>query len=98
MLKLGYFLSALVLFEQYYRGQLTSLKLSPNLRNLPRDPKGAIIDGEQRTKFEVGKMTKLLSLVRDPETVTGPKATLTSSDQKQAMSVLSIMSTASAKK
>lgn len=60
------------------------------LFSLQRDPKGHIVDGEPRVTFEINKMTKLLSLVRDPESVTGPK-TLTLADEKQAKNVLSIM-------
>lgn len=83
----------LIFPNSLHRGQLTTLKLSPNCRNLPRDPKGRIIDGEPRATYEISKMSKLLSLVRDPETVTGPK-TLTSTDEKQAMNVLAIMGAA----
>ncbi len=69
---------------------MTTLKLSPNLRNLPRDQKGRIIEGDPRATFEINKMAKLLSLVRDPETVTGPKI-LSLSDEKQAKNIITIM-------
>jgi len=55
-----------------HRGQLTSLKLSPNLRLLPRDTRSILLEGDIRINFEINKMTKLLSLVRDPESVTNP--------------------------
>lgn len=46
------------------RGYVTSLKLSPNLRKFPKDKKGAAIN--QGPDFEIGKMDKLLALVREP--------------------------------
>lgn len=73
-----------------YRGQLTSLKLSPNLRILPRDSRSIPMEGDTRISFEINKMTKLLSLVRDPESVTQVKA-LPPSDEKQAKNVLAAM-------
>ena len=58
---------------QYCREHLTSLKLSPNLRIMPRDARNLLLEGDARVKFEVTKMSKLLSLVRDPDGVTKPK-------------------------
>jgi dynein intermediate chain 1 len=55
------------------RGHLTTLKLSPNLRILPRDTRNLLLEGEQKVSFEINKMAKLLSLVRDPESINNPK-------------------------
>ena len=60
-------------FTTCYSGHLTTLKLSPNLRILPRDTRNILLEGEQKINFEINKMSKLLSLVRDPETITNPK-------------------------
>lgn len=57
----------------YCRGHLTSLKLSPNLRVLPKDTRNLLLEGEAKAKFEINKMARLLSLVRDPDSVTSPK-------------------------
>jgi hypothetical protein len=75
-----------------YRGQLTTLKLSPNLRLQPKDPKGVLLDEDARVTFEVNKMTKLLSLVRDPESVTNPKGLiLAPQDEKQVKNVIAAL-------
>jgi hypothetical protein len=55
------------------RGSLTTLKLSPNLRILPKDTRGIYLEGDAKINFEVNKMTKLLNLVRDPRIVTEPR-------------------------
>nr|XP_040061050.1 dynein, axonemal, intermediate chain 1, paralog 2 isoform X1 [Gasterosteus aculeatus aculeatus] len=47
------------------RGNVISLKLSPNLRKKPKAKRGQ--DPPQRTEVEVAKMEKLLSLLREPE-------------------------------
>ncbi|XP_071844613.1 dynein intermediate chain 2, ciliary-like isoform X1 [Apostichopus japonicus] len=46
------------------RGYVTSLKLSPNLRKVPKDKKGAELS--KGPEAEIAKMEKLLSLVREP--------------------------------
>ncbi|XP_052101563.1 dynein intermediate chain 2, ciliary-like isoform X2 [Mytilus californianus] len=49
------------------RGNVTSLKLSPNLRKMPKEKKGAApIDPKQREENEIAKLEKLLSMVREP--------------------------------
>ncbi|CAF3422901.1 unnamed protein product [Rotaria socialis] len=64
-----------ITFNQHYpillagddRGNVTSLKLSPNLRKRPKAKKGQeIIDGPEA---EVAKLEKILSLIRDPDDV-----------------------------
>ncbi|KAM8914223.1 dynein, axonemal, intermediate chain 1, paralog 2 isoform 2-T2 [Spinachia spinachia] len=47
------------------RGNVISLKLSPNLRKKPKAKRGQ--DPPQGTEVEVAKMEKLLSLLREPE-------------------------------
>ncbi|XP_076850989.1 dynein, axonemal, intermediate chain 1, paralog 2 isoform X1 [Brachyhypopomus gauderio] len=49
------------------RGYVTSLKLSPNLRVKPKEKKGQEVP--KGPEVEVAKMEKLLSLLREPETV-----------------------------
>lgn len=54
------------------RGNVTSLKLSPNLRKMPKEKKGAEQlkpedKSMQRRENEYAKMEKLLSLVRQPD-------------------------------
>ncbi len=51
-----------------------TLKLSPNLRVLPKDTRGIFLEGDAKTNFEVNKLVKILKLVRDPPIVTTPKA------------------------
>ena len=46
--------------------------MSPNLRILPKDTRNIFLEGDVRINFEITKMTKLLSLVRDPDTVISP--------------------------
>ncbi|XP_075438618.1 dynein axonemal intermediate chain 1 isoform X2 [Ascaphus truei] len=46
------------------RGHVTSLKLSPNLRKMPKEKKGQEI--QRGPEVEVAKLDKLLSLVREP--------------------------------
>ncbi|XP_071108758.1 dynein intermediate chain 2, ciliary-like isoform X4 [Haliotis cracherodii] len=49
------------------RGNVTSLKLSPNLKKMPKEKKGAPpMDAAQRTQFEIAKLDKILSMVREP--------------------------------
>ncbi|KAJ1094197.1 hypothetical protein NDU88_007275 [Pleurodeles waltl] len=48
------------------RGNVSSLKLSPNLRKMPKEKKGAQ-DTIKGPEYEVAKLDKLLSLVREPE-------------------------------
>lgn len=49
------------------RGNITSLKLSPNLRKVPKEKKGAApVDTAQRDQNEIAKLEKLLSMVREP--------------------------------
>ncbi|CAH1797516.1 unnamed protein product [Owenia fusiformis] len=49
------------------RGYVTSLKLSPNLRKMPKVKKGEA--PPDRTEQEIAKMDKLLALVREPDRV-----------------------------
>ncbi|XP_022094744.1 dynein intermediate chain 2, ciliary-like isoform X1 [Acanthaster planci] len=46
------------------RGYVTSLKLSPNLRKVPKDKKG--VELQRGPEQEIAKMDKLLALVREP--------------------------------
>ncbi|CAF2123128.1 unnamed protein product [Rotaria magnacalcarata] len=64
-----------ITFNQHYpillagddRGNITSLKLSPNLRKRPKAKKGQeTTDGPEA---EVAKLEKILSLIRDPDDV-----------------------------
>ena len=48
------------------RGYVTSLKLSPNLRKIPKDKKGVALNSGPEA--EIAKMDKLLALVREPPT------------------------------
>ncbi|KAL5004410.1 hypothetical protein ScPMuIL_017866 [Solemya velum] len=49
------------------RGNVTSLKLSPNLRKTPKEKKGAApMDPAQREQFEIAKLEKLIAMVREP--------------------------------
>ncbi|KAK7116011.1 dynein intermediate chain 2, ciliary-like isoform X2 [Littorina saxatilis] len=53
------------------RGNVTSLKLSPNLRKIPKEKKGQpAMDTAQRLEFENTKLTKILSMVREQPDVT----------------------------
>lgn len=48
------------------RGNVTSLKLSPNLRKIPKEKKGQpAMDAAQREEFEITKLNKILSMVRE---------------------------------
>uniref|UniRef100_A0A8C5LLN6 Dynein axonemal intermediate chain 1 n=1 Tax=Leptobrachium leishanense TaxID=445787 RepID=A0A8C5LLN6_9ANUR len=47
------------------RGHVISLKLSPNLRKLPKEKKGQEV--QKGPEVEVAKLDKLLSLVREPD-------------------------------
>lgn len=49
------------------RGNVTSLKLSPNLRKKPKVKKGE--DPKPPEDYEIPKLDKILALVRDPEEV-----------------------------
>ncbi|XP_064607782.1 dynein intermediate chain 2, ciliary-like isoform X2 [Liolophura sinensis] len=48
------------------RGNVTSLKLSPNLRKMPKEKKGVVLDQAQKEAEQVAKLEKLLSMVREP--------------------------------
>ncbi|XP_048734717.2 dynein intermediate chain 2, ciliary-like isoform X5 [Ostrea edulis] len=49
------------------RGNVTSLKISPNLRKLPKEKKGAPpMDPKQKEENEIAKLDKILSMVREP--------------------------------
>lgn len=49
------------------RGNVNSLKLSPNLKKMPKEKKGAApIDPAEREKNEIAKLDKLLNMVREP--------------------------------
>ncbi|XP_052634778.1 dynein axonemal intermediate chain 1 [Harpia harpyja] len=47
------------------RGHVTSLKLSPNLRRMPKEKKGQEV--KKGPEVEIAKLDKLLNLVREPE-------------------------------
>ncbi|NXS69329.1 DNAI1 protein, partial [Pandion haliaetus] len=47
------------------RGHITSLKLSPNLRRMPKEKKGQEV--KKGPEVEIAKLDKLLNLVREPE-------------------------------
>lgn len=47
------------------RGNIISLKLSPNLRKKPKEKKGQ--EAPKGPEYEIPKLDKILSLVRDPE-------------------------------
>ncbi|KAM4710524.1 LOW QUALITY PROTEIN: dynein axonemal intermediate chain 1 [Discoglossus pictus] len=47
------------------RGHITSLKLSPNLRKMPKEKKGQELP--KGPEVEIAKLDKLLSLVREPD-------------------------------
>lgn len=56
------------------RGNVTSLKLSPNLRKMPKEKKGAPpMEPAQREQNEIAKLEKLLSMVREPSVDSGKK-------------------------
>lgn len=56
------------------RGNVTSLKLSPNLRKMPKEKKGAAPpDAAQKEQNEIAKLEKLLSMVREPSVDAGKK-------------------------
>nr|XP_033791463.1 dynein intermediate chain 1, axonemal [Geotrypetes seraphini] len=46
------------------RGQVTCLKLSPNLRKLPKEKKGQEV--QKGPAYEIAKLERLLNLVREP--------------------------------
>lgn len=49
------------------RGNVTSLKISPNLRKMPKEKKGAPpMDPKQKEDNEIAKLDKILSMVREP--------------------------------
>ncbi|XP_033750677.1 dynein intermediate chain 2, ciliary-like isoform X3 [Pecten maximus] len=49
------------------RGNVTSLKLSPNLKKMPKEKKGQpAMDPAQREALEIAKLDKLLNMVREP--------------------------------
>ncbi|XP_019373608.1 PREDICTED: dynein intermediate chain 1, axonemal isoform X1 [Gavialis gangeticus] len=47
------------------RGHVTSLKLSPNLRKMPKEKKGQEV--QKGPEVEIAKLDKLLNLVREPD-------------------------------
>uniref|UniRef100_A0A8V0Y687 Dynein axonemal intermediate chain 1 n=1 Tax=Gallus gallus TaxID=9031 RepID=A0A8V0Y687_CHICK len=47
------------------RGQVTCLKLSPNLRKMPKEKKGQEV--KKGPEVEIAKLDKLLILVREPD-------------------------------
>lgn len=49
------------------RGNVTSLKLSPNLRKRPKEKKGQ--EGPKGPEYEIPKLDKILALVRDPDEI-----------------------------
>ncbi|XP_050769595.1 dynein axonemal intermediate chain 1 [Gymnogyps californianus] len=51
------------------RGHVTSLKLSPNLRRMPKAKKGQEV--KKGPEVEIAKLDKLLNLVREPESKAG---------------------------
>ncbi|XP_063996729.1 dynein axonemal intermediate chain 1 isoform X1 [Pogoniulus pusillus] len=51
------------------RGHVISLKLSPNLRRIPKAKKGQEV--KKGPEVEIAKLDKLLDLVREPESKTG---------------------------
>ncbi|KAM6470912.1 dynein axonemal intermediate chain 1 isoform 2-T2 [Liasis olivaceus] len=51
------------------RGHVTCLKLSPNLRKMPKEKKGQEI--QKGPEVEISKLDKLLNLVREPTSKTG---------------------------
>jgi len=62
-----------IAFNQHYpillvgddRGNVTSLKLSPNLRKKPKVKKGQEV--AEGPDFENAKLDKILALIRDPD-------------------------------
>lgn len=54
-----------IIFYFFCRGNITSLKLSPNLRKKPKEKKGQ--EAPKGPEYEIPKLDKILSLVRDPE-------------------------------
>lgn len=54
------------------RGYVTSLKLSPNLRKMPKVKKGE--QAPDKTETEIAKMDKLLALVREPDNKAAKKS------------------------
>ncbi|XP_076218244.1 dynein axonemal intermediate chain 1 isoform X2 [Aptenodytes patagonicus] len=51
------------------QGHVTSLKLSPNLRRMPKEKKGQEV--KKGPEVEIAKLDKLLNLVREPESKAG---------------------------
>lgn len=51
------------------RGHITCLKLSPNLRKMPKEKKGQEV--KKGPEVEIAKMDKLLNLVREPDSTAG---------------------------
>uniref|UniRef100_A0A8B9TWY9 Dynein axonemal intermediate chain 1 n=1 Tax=Anas platyrhynchos TaxID=8839 RepID=A0A8B9TWY9_ANAPL len=51
------------------RGHITCLKLSPNLRKMPKEKKGQVV--KKGPEVEIAKLDKLLNLVREPEGTAG---------------------------
>lgn len=49
------------------RGNVISLKLSPNLRKKPKEKKGQ--EAPKGPDYEIPKLEKILALVRDPEEI-----------------------------
>lgn len=49
------------------RGNVTSLKLSPNLRKRPKEKKG--VEAPKGPDYEIPKLDKIINLVRDPDEI-----------------------------
>jgi dynein intermediate chain 1 len=49
------------------RGNVVSLKLSPNLRKKPKEKKGQ--ETQKGPEYEIPKLEKILALVRDPDEI-----------------------------
>jgi dynein intermediate chain 1 len=64
------------------RGNVTSLKLSPNLRKRPKEKKGQ--EGPKGPEYEIPKLDKILALVRDPDEIKRRKDEESAKQQQQA--------------
>jgi dynein intermediate chain 1 len=49
------------------RGNVTSLKLSPNLRKRPKEKKN--VETPKGPDYEIPKLDKIINLVRDPDEI-----------------------------
>ncbi len=64
------------------RGNVTSLKLSPNLRKKPKVKKGQ--EATEGPEVETAKLEKILSLIRDPDDVRNKSTAVGGTTQQQA--------------